>query len=512
MESMNVAEPPLPPWFEGLLEANPELRSLLVETSIDPISVWADKTGLVYASPGFERFIGRPAAELLGVRATELIHPDDLGLHSVAANEMRQTGRVLIEGVRLLHGDGSYVVADSASKAFTATDGSVFYVSFTHDITERVQAATQLRASEERYRGLVDGLEAVVWEAEPGSLTYTFVSRRAVDLLGYPLEDWYAPGFWQARLHPEDRERVVETHRQAIDNVENHESLYRMTSASGADVWLRDLVRVVPDGDGKAKLLRGVMVDVTAHLEAAAARTRLESDLRQAQKLDAIGRLAGGIAHDFNNLLTAMQGCAELALKEAVADPVREELEEIRGAAIRAAGLTRQLLAFSRRQDLQPELIDLNDIVLEMRDMLQRLIGTHVELAIDLAPRLQRTTADPSQMQQIVLNLAVNARDAMPAGGRLDLATANVERNGRSFVALSVADTGVGMDAATRERLFEPFFTTKVVGEGTGLGLATVHGIVGQSGGEIEVESEPGVGTTFRILLPAAELDQAARN
>jgi signal transduction histidine kinase len=183
---------------------------------------------------------------------------------------------------------------------------------------------------------------------------------------------------------------------------------------------------------------------------------------------------------------------------------VREELEEIRGAALRGAGLTRQLLAFGRRQALKPELIDLNDIVLEMREMLRRLIGTHVELAIDLAPSLRLTAADPSQMQQIVLNLAVNARDAMPAGGRLDLVTANVERDGRSFVALSVADEGVGMDARTREQLFEPFFTTKGVGEGTGLGLATVHGIVGQSGGEIEVESEPGLGTTFRVLLPAA--------
>jgi PAS domain S-box-containing protein len=509
---MNVAVQQFPPWFAGLLDTNPELQGLLLETSIDPISVWDDKTGLVYASPGFERFIGRPAAELIGIRATELIHPDDLGLHSVAAAEVRQSGSTLIEGVRLLHGDRSYVVADSSSKAFTATDGSVFYVSFTHDVTERVRADQQLRASEERYRGLVDGIEAVVWEAEPRSLTYTFVSQRAVDLLGYPLADWYAPGFWRARLHPDDRERVIAAHLLAIDDVESHESMYRMTSAAGTDVWLRDLVRVVPNDDGKAKLLRGVMVDVTADVEAAAARELLEGDLRQAHKLDAIGRLAGGIAHDFNNLLTAIQGYAELALKEAGADPVREELTEIRGAALRAAGLTRQLLAFSRRQELQPELIDVNDVVLEMREMLQRLIGTHVELAIDLTPRLRLTMADPSQMQQIVLNLAVNARDAMPDGGRLDLATANVDRDGRLFVALSVSDAGVGMDAATREQLFEPFFTTKPVGEGTGLGLATVHGIVGQSGGEIEVESEPGLGTTFRILLPAAGPDQPARS
>ena len=352
----------------------------------------------------------------------------------------------MIEGVRLLHGDGTYVVADSASKAFTATDGSVFYVSFTHDIPERVAADAQLRASAERYRGLVDGIEAVVWEAEPGSLTYSFVSRRAVDLLGFSLDEWYAPGFWQARLHPDDRERVTTTQLRAIADVESHEYMYRLKSASGGDVWVRDLVRVVANGGGKVKLLRGVMLDVTAQVEADAARELLESELRQAQKLDAIGRLAGGIAHDFNNLLTAIQGYAELALAEGAAGPVREELEEIRGVATRGAGLTRQLLAFSRRQKLQPELIDLNDVVLEMREMLERLIGTHVELQIDLATHLRRTLADPSQMQQIVLNLAVNARDALPDGGRLDLATANVERDGRPFVALSVSDTGVGMD------------------------------------------------------------------
>jgi signal transduction histidine kinase len=251
-------------------------------------------------------------------------------------------------------------------------------------------------------------------------------------------------------------------------------------------------------------LLRGVLADVTAEIVAAAERQRLESELRQAQKLDAIGRLAGGIAHDFNNLLTAISGYAELALAEPGADPVRSELDEIHAAATRAAGLTRQLLAFSRQQELRLELVDINEIVGEMGGMLQRLIGTHVELVIDMAPGLRPIEADPSQMQQVVLNLAVNARDAMPGGGRVDVRTANVERDGRPAVVLSVADTGIGMDAETRERLFEPFFTTKVVGEGTGLGLATVHGIVEQSGGEIEVESEPGRGTTFRVVFSAA--------
>jgi two-component system, cell cycle sensor histidine kinase and response regulator CckA len=252
-------------------------------------------------------------------------------------------------------------------------------------------------------------------------------------------------------------------------------------------------------------VLRGVMVDVTAQVEAEAERVQLEHDLRQAQKLEAIGQLAGGIAHDFNNLLTAISGYAELALSDVDSENVSAELLHIQDAAGRAASLTRQLLAFSRRQQLRPEVIDLNEVVVEMATMLQRLIGTQVELVIDLGPDLALTLADPTQVQQIVLNLAVNARDAMPEGGRLDIRTENVERDGRRFVALTVSDTGIGMDEATRERVFDPFFTTKAVGEGTGLGLATVHGIAKQSGGDVEVESEEGRGTLFRILLAAVE-------
>jgi signal transduction histidine kinase len=254
------------------------------------------------------------------------------------------------------------------------------------------------------------------------------------------------------------------------------------------------------------RMVHAVARDRAARQTAELALEETSEQLRQSQKMDAIGRLAGGVAHDFNNLLLAINGYADFLITSLTDSKQKRYAAEILGAGERAAALTHQLLAFSRRQVLQPRVVDLNDSVREIETMLRRLIGEGVRVELSLEPHLHRVEADPSQMGQVLLNLAVNGRDAMAGRGTLRIAT----RNAGSDVVLEVSDDGAGMDAETRGRIFEPFFTTKDVGHGTGLGLSTVYGIVTQTGGSIEVRSEPGLGATFTVRLPGTDLEAAA--
>jgi two-component system, cell cycle sensor histidine kinase and response regulator CckA len=291
----------------------------------------------------------------------------------------------------------------------------------------------------------------------------------------------------------------------------------RWRRPDGKPLWMYLNASLVQDTAGEPLYLLLYLRDITE-------RKSLEDQLRQAQKMEAVGQLAGGIAHDFNNLLTAILGSTELLLADTPPDdPRREDVQEISRSAHRAAALVRQLLAYSRKQVLQPRRVDLNAIVREMGAMLRRVVGEPIELRLDLDPGLGHVTADPGQLEQVIANLGVNARDAMPRGGTLTITTTNVTGRGVTapadeglsaagpLVSLAVTDTGIGMDDEVRGRLFEPFFTTKELGRGTGLGLATVYGIVRQSGGHIQVRSRPGEGSSFTVYLPRAEAPRPAR-
>lgn len=435
-------------------------------------------------------------------------HPDELPL----ARTVRDGGKAVTgEELRLQRGDGSWVVIAVSTVPIRDEHGAVVagVATFT-DVTSRSRFEDELRTAQERLRGLVDAVDGIVWEVDLESFCFTFVSQQAERLLGYPVEDWYRPHFWTNILVPDDRDWAVGFCLERTARKEAHDFEYRVHTRDGRVVWLRDIVSVVVKDD-RPVALRGIMVDVTA-------RRETEERLQQAQKMEAVGNLAGGVAHDFNNLLSVILGYSSLLASDmGPSDPRRAELAEIEAAGLRAAELTRQLLAFSRKQLLQPRVVSLNEILTRIERMLGRLIGEDIELRLSLHAELGHTKVDPVQVELIVMNLAVNSRDAMPSGGRLVLETANVEldeayaaRNTGvtpgPHVMLAVSDTGVGMTADTKARMFEPFFTTKEVGKGTGLGLATVFGIVQQSGGSVSAESEPGKGTTFRLYFPRVDV------
>jgi PAS domain S-box-containing protein len=373
---------------------------------------------------------------------------------------------------------------------------------------ERTHSDQSLRHSEARYRELVENAVSGVYR-ETASGRFLQVNSSLVRMLGYgSKEELMALPALAAYNNHQDRERLLLDEYRRNGRFRGVEVEWKRKDGSPLMVRLNG--RGVPDEAGDLQVLEIIVEDVTE-------RRALERQLHQAQKFEAIGQLAGGIAHDFNNVIGAIVGWAELGGEQAPVDGrMAEYFKKIRAQAMRAAGLTRQLLAFARRQILEPQNLQINRTVSDVLSLLEKVIGRDVEIEISLAPELACVRADPSQVEQILMNLCLNARDAMPGGGHLSIQT----RNGKldenycqaipglvpgEYIELVVSDDGTGMDAATREHIFEPFFTTKDPGKGTGLGLATVFGIVRQHDGHVAVESELGHGTTFRILLPAAK-------
>ena len=374
----------------------------------------------------------------------------------------------------------------------------------------RAQAAhAEAEAGRQRLASILGEIDAIVWEADARRRRFSFVSKRAEDMLGYPLSAWlHEDDFWQRIVEPDDLPLAELYFQEAIGRASDHDHEYRVRSADGQVVWVRDRVRVAL-GDERESRLHGVTVDVTV-------RRELEERLIQAQKMDAVGQLAGGVAHDFNNLLVVISGYTDLLLGRVKDDTSLTQLREISQAAGRAGELVAQLLAFGRRAPSVSELVELDALIGGIQPMLRRLVDQDIGLLVEVADGLSPVRADSGQLEQVLVNLVINARDAMPHGGEIRVKATHVDLDEAQaaelrlavgqWVLLTVADNGSGMKSETRARIFEPFFTTKEPGKGTGLGLATVFGIVEQASGTITVDTELGCGSTFSIYLPAATI------
>jgi two-component system cell cycle sensor histidine kinase/response regulator CckA len=357
-----------------------------------------------------------------------------------------------------------------------------------------------LRDKDRKFRLLFQDNPQPMWVFETETFRILEANRAASALYGYSLAEFQNLAISEVQT-PEEFARFV----KELGTANSVTGIWRHRTSTNRLIDVEIAVHEIQYGGAQAQL--AVLLDITG-------RHELEEQLRQAQKMEVVGMLAGGVAHDFSNLLTIISGYGQLILKNlGPDDPNRHSAEQIVKAGERAAALTRQLLAFSRRQVLQPKVLELNKLITGLSSMLQRLIGEDVDLQFALSPDLGRVSADPSQIEQVLMNLVVNGRDAMPKGGVLTVETSNGELDENyanrhvavkpgPYIQLAVSDTGTGMDAATKARLFEPFFTTKPVGSGTGLGLSTVFGIVKQSGGSVEVYSEPGRGTCVKVYLP----------
>ena len=511
----------------ALREAEAKYRQLVEQVpAISYVAEAGAQGRFLYVSPQVSTILGyRPEDCLSDPRFWwDHLNPED---HPTALMEdIWEENRAFQVEYRMRRQDGKEVwLRDEAMIVRDPQTGRRLTRGMLIDITERKRADEALRHSEERYRAFVEqsseGIfrmeynppvpcdlpvsEQLEWGLKHGSMAECndamarmYGRASAQDLIGKPLTDFLV-------LRDPITKEFMENFIAAGYRITDQESR-ELDAAGQKKIFRNTMIGIVSDGHWVRTW--GIARDVTE-------RMHLEEQLRNAQQLEAIGRLAGGVAHDFNNILSIIMGHGELLLGSGVDERARSGLEQIRRAADRAASLTQQLLAFSRKQVLQPKVLDLNEAVADVQKMLARVIGEDIELISKLHPSLVTVKADPGQVEQVLMNLAINARDAMPQGGRLTMETSNVEIStdqGRDldliagrYAMLTVSDTGHGMERGTLAHVFEPFFTTKPMGKGTGLGLATVYGIVKQSGGSIHAESEAGRGTVFSIYLPATE-------
>ena len=472
----------------------------------------ADAEGYVTSvNPAFCAMMGRSKEQLEGHLVTECYDPA-LSLPLLERFRERFATRTVEPRLRrsFERWDGKPVEAE-LTNSFVETPTGPQLLSLMQDTTREHEATEALRRSEERLQLLLDSISDAVFDLRmDGSSVERYTRFRK--MLGYETEEMPETlEAWLALLHPEDRAALPENPVDGLDasgNLIHWE--YRLRHKAGHWVWVRSAAKVIEwDETGRPLRMVGTMTDISEYKAAEAQARRLESELLQTRKMEAIGRLAGGVAHDFNNHLTVINGYCDMLLARTTDAKLTDKLTKIRTAGERAAALTVQLLAVSRRQAVRPRPIHLNLLVEELDTLVHRLIGENIEIVTRLDPDLGMVEADPGQIHQVLMNLTLNARDAMPAGGRITIQTATEIREDGArpgqYAHLSVGDNGHGMSAEILERIFEPFFTTKSLGAGTGLGLSSVYGIVQQAGGWVEVDSAPGRGSTFRVYLPILE-------
>ena len=457
-----------------------------------------------------ERIFGYTEREMLGQSVFKLVPEELHETERALLARVRRGERVDFSVTERFRKDGSRIAVSLTLSPIRDPSGVVLGISsIQRDVTERQRAEEELARREERYRALVMATTSVVWTSDPEG---RFVDRQAAweGYTGQPFEDHRDFG-WIDALHPDDRESLRASWANARQGGAFLEDTTRVWHR-GEHRYRQCAIRAAPVHlpDGSVREWVGTLTDVEDQRLA-------EERLRQGERLESVGRLAGGVAHEANNQMTVVLGAVSFLRRQAANDATRQDLEHIHRAAERTAAITQQLLAFSRRQVLQLQIVDVNATVGRLEPVLQRALGETSRLVLRFDPEVGRVKADPGQLDQVLLNLTLNARDAMPAGGVLTIETGGVVLDKPYIVAkgletmlpghyavLVVSDTGRGMDRDTLEHVFEPFFTTKAVGEGTGLGLATVYGIVKQSGGFIWAYSEPGLGTTFKMYLPVA--------
>jgi len=497
--------------IEELQESEKRFRTLF-ETSTEGILIAETKTKkFLYSNPAICRMLGYSESEMKQMGVVDIFSGNAIEYAVSEFEALERKEKTHVTDLRCLTKDGRIIISDM-SATIIPVDGKECIVGFFSDVTERKKAEEALKWSWERYRLFIKNFQGIAYEADILTFKPTLFHGKIMDITGHSADEFLNDKItWVGLIHQDDLASVMQERKKLVltpDYVANSE--YRIRRKDGQIRWINDIAVVVRSGTSEATRIQGTIFDITE-------RRELEKKLLQSQKLEAVGLLAGGVAHDFNNILTGIMGYADILADELGMDSsLISEAEEIKGAAIRAADLTSRLLAFSRKQVIQPINIRLNELINDICKLISRLIGSNIEMVFVPGKDIDEIHADPGQVEQVMLNLAVNARDAMPNGGRFTIKTESVVLDDRfcidhpgskpgKYVLLTVADTGIGMAQDIIDHIFEPFYTTKGIGSGTGLGLATVYGIIKQHDGLIYVTSETGKGTQFEMYLPAVE-------